>query len=72
MGLTLFVIGDIGKEPGPSYGIKEMDVPDEGLYKKLFFRDGRCCGGILMGDVDMAEELVEACEAGNRIEALML
>lgn len=72
MGVTLFAIGDTGKETGASYGIKEMDVPDEGIYKKLFFRDGKCCGGILMGDVDMAQELVEACETGSRTEDMML
>ena len=72
LGLSLFAIGDAGKDSGASYETKELEIPKQKIYKKLYFRNEKFCGGVLLGDVDMAPELVKAYEEKRAISDLRL
>ena len=70
--LSLFAIGDTGKDREVFYAAKELDLPQQKIYKKLYFRNEKFCGGVLLGDVDMAPELVKAYEEKSAISELKL
>ena len=72
LGLSLFAIGDTGKDREVFYAAKELDLPQQKIYKKLYFRNEKFCGGVLLGDVDMAPELVKAYEEKSAISELKL
>lgn len=60
MNTSLFSIGDNGKNPNKKYITKEHCDEEHQTYEKLYFANGRFCGGILLGDVNKAGELVDA------------
>ncbi len=72
MNTELFSIGDNGKDPNKKY--KTMQYADEEglIYKKLYFLNGRFCGGILIGDTDKQAELVNAYEEKRSIHKMSL
>ena len=47
-------------------------ISQQKIYKKLYFRNEKFCGGVLLGDVDMAPELVKAYEEKSAISELKL
>ncbi|MDQ9870673.1 hypothetical protein RFX30_15010, partial [Acinetobacter baumannii] len=61
-GTSLFSIGDVGHSTDGHY--KEIEISEESkkYYKKLFFLNGKFCGGILMGDTSKSAELIKAYE----------
>ncbi len=60
-GTSVFSIGDVGHfVEGGNY--KDIEIVEEakGYYKKLFFLNGKFCGGILMGNVSKVSALMKA------------
>lgn len=51
MSTALFAAGDTGKDPARTYQTKEEKEPEQGIYRKYYFLEGRLCGAILLGDV---------------------
>ena len=70
-GLSLFAIGDNGGKKDQVYKTLEMSDDAKKIYKKLYFLNGRFCGGILMGDVNASGELLKAYEKKLPIEELV-
>lgn len=73
-GVQLFSIGDVNGDAS-SVSRESVDA-DNGIYKKLCFRDGVLCGGILMGDITGAGKLTdvykEKCAADDpRLQELL-
>ncbi len=61
-GTSLFSIGDVGSDKDGHYKVIEIEEKSKGFYKKLFFLNGKFCGGILMGDTSKSPELIKAYE----------
>ena len=61
---SIFSIGDIGTDKDTEY--KTVSVKDEinGIYKKIFFKDDKLVGGILIGDVKLTNPLIFGIEKG--------
>ena len=70
-GLSLFAIGDNGGKKDQVYKTLEMSDDAKKIYKKLYFLNGRFCGGILMGDVNASGTLLKAYEKNLPIEDLV-
>lgn len=60
-GIRLTSMGDVLTEEKGIEQIKQKDA-DTGLYKKLFLRDGRLVGAILLGDNKNASDLARLME----------
>ncbi|MDD3119124.1 MAG: FAD-dependent oxidoreductase [Victivallales bacterium] len=67
-GTSLFSVGVI-PAPGES-DVKTVAVRNEAgrTYRKLFFRSGRLCGGILLGDVSLTRPLLHGVAVGATLE----
>ena len=65
-------MGDNGRNRTAEYQSKEVYDPAEGIYKKLYFRNRKFCGGILLGDVDPAMELMQAYKESAPFETMTL
>lgn len=61
-GTALFSIGDVGHNKEGHYKVIELAEESKGFYKKLFFLNGKFCGGILMGDTSKTGEMMKAYE----------
>ena len=61
-GTSLFSIGDVGHSTDGHYKEIEISEDSKKYYKKLFFLNGKFCGGILMGDTSKSAELIKAYE----------
>lgn len=59
MNTALYALGDNGSDPKLSYETEEMVDEENRKYRKLYFLEGRLCGGILIGDVSGMAELTE-------------
>ena len=59
-GTELFSIGDVGGNAEANYQIKEMGDIINNISTKLYFLDGKLCGGILFGDTSKTLELMKA------------
>ena len=70
-GTTLFAIGDNGGKKDQPYKTLELSDDAKKIYKKLYFLNGRFCGGILIGDVKASGELLKAYEKKLPIEDMM-
>lgn len=70
MGISLFSIGDIGRKEDMSYETIEKKDAASGFYQKLFFLDGKFCGGILFGDVGLTNWMIDCFEKKARIEEM--
>lgn len=70
--MSFFAAGDSGKREGILYQTKETYDPQDGKYRKLFFRERQLCGFILYGDVDLTTELIDACAAGTSFDDISL
>lgn len=57
---AVFSIGDVGHGSDGHY--KEIEISEEskGFYRKMFFLNGRFCGGILIGDTSKSVEMMKA------------
>lgn len=71
-GISLFAVGDVGNVSDNTYESKEVYDPAAGVYKKLYFRNHIFCGGILLGDVDSATELIQAYEMKMGFESKLI
>ena len=71
-GMSVFAVGDNGRDRQAVYQTKEVRDPAEGTYRKLCFKNRKFCGGILFGDVDMTTELIEAYEEGTLFENISI
>lgn len=60
-GTSLFSIGDVGHSVVDGH-YKDIEVVEtaKNYYKKLFFLNGKFCGGILMGNVSKVGDLMKA------------
>ncbi|MBK5247029.1 MAG: pyridine nucleotide-disulfide oxidoreductase, partial [Peptostreptococcaceae bacterium] len=70
MKTSIFSIGDIGKTEGKSYKTKEFCDEENLVYKKLYFLNGRFCGGILIGDTKSQKEIFAAFEGKLPIDKM--
>ncbi|MDD6647729.1 MAG: hypothetical protein PUF60_08010, partial [Firmicutes bacterium] len=71
-GMSVFAVGDNGRDRQAVYQTKEVRDPAEGTYRKLCFKNRKFCGGILFGDVDMTTELIEAYEERTLFENISI
>jgi len=71
MGIKLFSIGDPGKDQAKKYKSLELFDDAKGTYEKLYFLNGRFCGGVLLGDVAKATRLIEAFKKQEGMEKLL-
>lgn len=62
--LSLFAIGDNGKDPGKDYTAKE--VRGQGTLEKYYYADGRLCGAILLGDTSKMAEVTARLKADSK------
>jgi NAD(P)H-nitrite reductase large subunit len=60
MGTSVFSVGDPGKNPDVEYVSVEKFDEDNMVYEKLYFKDDKFSGGILIGDVSKSPQLLEA------------
>lgn len=70
MQTSIFSIGDIGKTEGKNYKTKEFCDEENLIYRKLYFSNGRFCGGILIGDIKLQKEFLIAFEEKWPMEKL--
>jgi len=70
MRTSIFSIGDIGKTEGKKYKTKEFCDEENLIYKKLYFLNGRFCGGILIGDTKDQKDLMIAFEEKTPIDKM--
>jgi len=70
MRTSIFSIGDIGKTDGKKYKTKEFCDEENLIYKKLYFLNGRFCGGILIGDTKDQKDLMIALEEKTPIDKM--
>jgi NAD(P)H-nitrite reductase large subunit len=70
MRTSIFSIGDIGKTEGKKYKTKEFCDEENLIYKKLYFLNGRFCGGILIGDTKDQKDLMIALEEKTPIDKM--
>lgn len=70
LGLELYSIGEI---PEASAEVIELGSKDESakIYKKLFFRDHKLIGGILLGDKSKAVKLSNAIKTGDTLAEVL-
>lgn len=61
-GISIFSIGDVGSNPDEKYEVMVVRDDSKKSFKKLFFKKGRFCGGILMGNIDKSAEMTQAYE----------
>ncbi|MDO4485984.1 MAG: FAD-dependent oxidoreductase [Bacillota bacterium] len=69
-GMSVFAVGDNGKGEASAYQTKEVRDHEAGVYKKLYFKNRKFCGGILFGNVDMTTLLLEAYEKRTAFEEI--
>lgn len=69
--LSLFAIGDTGKDATKKYKSMELLDSAKGTYEKLYFVNNRFCGGILMGNVSRSAKLLEAYKNSDPLEKLL-
>lgn len=69
--LSLFAVGDTGKDPQKKYKSMELMDSAKGSYEKLYFVNNRFCGGILIGDVNKSARLLEAFKNSDPLEKLL-
>ncbi len=70
MNTSIFSIGDIGKSSDKKYKTKEFCDEDNLVYKKLYFLNGKFCGGILIGDTKSQKELFTAFDEKLSIDKM--
>ncbi|MFA6173905.1 MAG: hypothetical protein WC701_09505, partial [Kiritimatiellales bacterium] len=56
-GTSLFSIGDLGAGDGKYEQIMEYNELG-GKYRKIYFKDGKVVGGVLLGDVKLTNPLL--------------
>jgi NAD(P)H-nitrite reductase large subunit len=71
MGMRIFSIGDIGHDPDNEYQIALYNDTKENIYKKLYFFDNKFVGGILIGDISKATELLSAARLSSPMDELV-
>lgn len=71
MGIRLFSIGDIGHDPDNDYQIALYNDTKENIYKKLYFFEDKFVGGILIGNISKATELLSAARNHTKMEELV-
>ncbi len=72
MDIGLFSAGDKGGKEGVEYDVveKQKDL-DAGVYEKYYFRDGRFCGVILIGDTSAMGRLTKQLAEGAPKEEVL-
>lgn len=68
---NIFSIGDIGSDPDKDYGVSVYDDKKNGVYKKLYFSNGKFVGGILCGDISKAPALLNAIKTDTEMKDLV-
>ena len=71
MGMRIFSIGDIGHDPDNEYQIALYNDTKQNIYKKLYFFDDKFVGGILIGDISKATELLSAARLNSPMNELV-
>ncbi|OGV35443.1 MAG: hypothetical protein A2020_06625 [Lentisphaerae bacterium GWF2_45_14] len=59
-GLELFSVGDIGSDKNASYMCAMAKDELKGSYRKIFFKDEKVAGGILLGDLRLTNPLLSS------------
>src|ERR1043166_1045338 len=66
MGVELASMGET-KPASPADEVIVYREPKAGIYKKLIIREGKLAGGILLGDIEVAGELLETFLDGKSV-----
>jgi len=68
-GSSVFSIGDVGSDPNVKYEVyKDYDGSN---FKKLYFKDGKLSGGILIGDTSKTVALIDGFEKSKNMEEMI-
>lgn len=70
MNTALFALGDNGKNAKFVYKTLEFKDLAKKRYKKLYFKNNRLCGVILIGDVSEMGELTQALDRGDSYQKI--
>ncbi len=70
LGTAIFSVGEHGSDPNIAYETKKFEDQAKRIYKKLYFRDKRFCGGILIGDTSAVTDLLSAYTEKRPIEEM--
>ncbi|MBT4482306.1 MAG: NAD(P)/FAD-dependent oxidoreductase [Candidatus Latescibacteria bacterium] len=69
-GTRIYSIGDICRNQDyENYITMQYKIPEEKTYKKLFFKDDKLVGGILIGDIKKSTSLNKGINSGLHISA---
>ncbi|NLY70716.1 MAG: FAD-dependent oxidoreductase [Clostridiales bacterium] len=71
MGTSVFSVGDPGKNSNVEYVSVEKFDEENMIYEKLYFKDDKFCGGILIGDVSKSPQLLEAYKNQESFSSLI-
>jgi NADH oxidase (H2O-forming) len=66
----IFSVGDV-KPAGANVDVLSSTNAEKRVYKKLFFKDKKLVGGILMGDTKRSVRLMKAVQAGKTMADVM-
>jgi flavorubredoxin/NADPH-dependent 2,4-dienoyl-CoA reductase/sulfur reductase-like enzyme/rubredoxin len=69
-GTSLFSIGDLGAGDGKYEQIMAYNELS-GIYRKIYFKDGRVAGGVLLGDVKLTNPLLLSVTRGIDTETAL-
>ncbi|MEI8207158.1 MAG: FAD-dependent oxidoreductase, partial [Kiritimatiellales bacterium] len=69
-GTSLFSIGDLGAGDGTCEQIMEYNELG-GKYRKIYFKDGKVVGGVLLGDVKLTNPLLLSVTRGLDTETAL-
>jgi NAD(P)H-nitrite reductase large subunit len=64
-GTQVYSVGDIGRDPQAAYETLRGGDEAAGIYKKLYLRDGKFVGAVLIGDIAKAGAISKAINAGT-------
>ena len=68
MRVSLFSVGDNGKDPNKVYKTFELYDGAKNTYEKLYFVNNRFSGGILIGDISKSAKLIASYKEKDPIE----
>jgi NADH oxidase (H2O-forming) len=70
MNTQIFSVGDV-KPQGESVEVIASEDAEKRIYKKLFFKDGKIVGGILINDSRRSVRLMKAVQGGKSMDEVL-
>lgn len=63
LGLNVFSIGQVNYEAGEEVTTLAFEDPDDGIYKRLFFKNNALSGAVIIGDNSKSKLIIEGMKA---------